>query len=216
MLSTGRWVFLAFVLFRSPCSSAQESSLGIRVGPSFSSFFSSATAYTFLGGVTAGVYTRRWVSDNWSLQPELLYARMGAKRVVNPYTIIPVKLDYVRLPIMGLYYITNSINLHAGPDLGYLISAHERIGQEDEDLSPNFNRFDVAVAAGVSFQLQERLDLTFRYTYGLTQLVKEPSTEYPTNRALQITFGYTWVSFANHARSRGGGRGTRRRVRKRM
>jgi hypothetical protein len=195
---------------------AQQSALGVKAGPSFSTFFSSATDYTFLGGATAGIYSRTWISDNWTLQAELLYARMGAKRMVDLYTILPLKLDYVRLPVMGMYYVSNAINVHAGPDLGYLVSAHERVVTEDSTLSPSFNRFDLALAGGITFQLQEELDLTFRYVYGISQLVKAPSAEYPYNRALQITFGYSLKTTAHHARARGGGHGAHRRMKRRL
>jgi hypothetical protein len=212
MLLHFRMPLLAAMCLFSSLSPAQQSGLGFKAGVTFSTLQSSAANYDFLGGYTFGVYSCRWLSDDWSLQPELLFTRLGAKRMVDAYTPVPIKLNYVRLPVLLKFHATDQWSLHAGMDMGLLIGNHQYVTEGAAPLSEGFNRLDPAFAIGTGMELQDRLDLNVRYTYGLMLVSKDANIGYPTNRSLQLTLSFRWITYVHRARSRShhskGGGGT--------
>ena len=102
---------------------AQE--FGAKAGVNFASLngdedFDGRTSF-FVGGVVEFE-----ISESFSLQPELLYSSQGAKSSFSEEGFdieSTIKLDYLNIPIMAKYYVTEGFSIEAGPQIGFLLSA---------------------------------------------------------------------------------------------
>ncbi|RAU84037.1 porin family protein [Pontibacter arcticus] len=124
---------------------APNAGIGIKGGVNFSNIRGSDTGN--LGNTSghtnfhAGVFAQFPIGDHFSVQPEVLYSRKGYE--LNDAIF---RFDYLELPVLAAYNITNHISVHAGPQVGIMLSAKEE-GKE-VDLEP-YNTFDYGVAAGI-------------------------------------------------------------------
>lgn len=112
----------------------------------------------------AGLYAQFAVSDFFSLQPELLYSRKGYER--NDSTF---RFDYLELPVLAVFNLSDNISIHLGPQIAAMVSAQE----EDKEVDiERFNTFDYGVAGGFEGRIN-RFRLGARYSLGLADLIKK-------------------------------------------
>ncbi|NLH76085.1 MAG: PorT family protein [Acidobacteria bacterium] len=139
-----------------------------------------------------------------SVQPEVLYTRMGAK-IEEDIEGVPFSLkyqfDYVQVPVLLKFNVVPAGPvrpfLYAGGYGGYLLKAKgvmEGGGESDEaDLTENFERFDYGVVGGLglAFKLPGlSLSVEGRYNYGLANFIKDPlEGESGKNRSLMALVG---------------------------
>ncbi|MEW4924317.1 porin family protein [Algibacter sp. 2305UL17-15] len=64
------------------------------------------------------------ISAEFFVQPELLFSSQGYK--VDNGTGV---LNYINLPIIGKYFVTDELSIEAGPQIGYLLSATIKVDE---------------------------------------------------------------------------------------
>jgi hypothetical protein len=117
-----------------------------------------------------------------AIQPELLYSSKGSKlkydNIIQGKGEYRFNMNYLELPVMGVFHIGDVFNVQVGPYISYLTSAN--IKNMDEDLTiqgvtdlkeDNFNRLDYGVAAGVGLDFNGFV-VGARYNYGLKEVGK--------------------------------------------
>jgi hypothetical protein len=141
----------------------------------------------------AGFFATIGLSDNLTLQPELLYANKG----IGPFDRRFGRtegLHYLNIPVMFQYNLWRGLNLGLGPELGILLN---------RDLTL-VNDFDLGLNVGASYALTDRWLIDIRYNRGLVDnsnaqvvtAIDPVTTEFTTinpkstNRSLQLTVGY--------------------------
>src|SRR5699024_6216096 len=117
--------------------------------------------------------------EKFGIQPELLYSMKGSKYEESEEIMgvsinyeEKTKLDYIDLPIMAKYYVTEGFSVMAGPHIGFLVSAKSEVeasgGGEEEsgevDIKDGLSSIDFGVGAGVGYQLENGLFFNARYT----------------------------------------------------
>ena len=143
-----------------------------------------------------------------SINPELLFSNKGYRfegtRTTNPPGNGAVHLNYVNMPILLGYQVQEKINILAGFELGYLISARSKFDSETVDISGIWNnKLDFGAAVGLRYFLTESFPLELRYTHGLTSVIKDVTLTDANgfviennakfqNRALQFSIGYVF------------------------
>ena len=67
-------------------------------------------------GLSAGFFAGARLGDKLGLQIDALYSQQGAE-VGQTYSDIvqDFNLDYISIPVVVKYYITENLNIHAGP-----------------------------------------------------------------------------------------------------
>lgn len=135
-----------------------------------------------LTSFNAGIYAKLPLTDAIAIQPELLYSRKGAELVydnVFAEGTAKFKLNYIELPILLKFNLTDNFNIHAGPYFAYLIDAQVTNETDDgtfdfEDNYDNddFNKFDYGLSAGVGLDF-ESIGIGVRYNYGLQTVGKD-------------------------------------------
>jgi hypothetical protein len=127
------------------------------------------------------------INEDFVVQPELLYSAQGGK-----YDEFTLALDYLYLPVMGKYFVSDEFSLEAGPQFGYLLSAKlkdnsssgdsggggtvDTVGRPSkntsakratEDVKEDIKSFDFGLNIGASYILENGINLGLRYYLGL-------------------------------------------------
>ncbi|MDR2910020.1 MAG: PorT family protein [Bacteroidales bacterium] len=134
-------------------------------------------------GIHAGIFAEYTLNNFVGIQGELLYSMMGSEEEYSwpiPDTDnlgnakIIYKNDYVVLPIIAKLYVIKGLSLDLGPQLGYIISAKDKINKNGETTTTNYydivdGKFDVAFAMGLSYKLSNRFSVSGRFNLGITE-----------------------------------------------
>ena len=130
------------------------------------------------------------ISDTFSVQPEVLYSLQGAD--VDDITI---NTNFINLPIMAKYYVTEGLSLEAGPQIGFLIKANakEKDSSISFDVKDSFKSIDFGFNIGAGYKLESGLNFALRYNLGLTDISNSDNEDAKwKNRVLQFSVGYTF------------------------
>lgn len=202
---------------------AQEITFGVKAGPQLSGFIGSGVESESIVAAFGGVYANFKLSDNVFLQPELLYSMQGAKsslRVgstgLDDYGILDerINLKYLNIPIMLQYTVAQHVRLEIGPQLGILLKSeleedfepNQGVNSEQieliYDLKESTKTIDFSLNIGSVYELDNNLNFTLRYSFGLTtigdlepgEFIKTLTSELPNskNSVLSLGVGYTF------------------------
>jgi hypothetical protein len=119
-----------------------------------------------------GVFLHHTINKNWCFQPELLYSGEG-QRYFSGGEEHTLALDYLQLPLMIQYYPVPNIYLEAGPQVGVLLSAQDKVNGFDEghsNVKGDFSSAQVAIGLGAGIKASEQIIFYGRYNFGLTDV----------------------------------------------
>ncbi len=179
---------IAIILIAGFSSKAQVS-VGLKLATNFANIIqvsgsgekvntSSRTAFSF------GGFAKISLSEKIKLQPEFLYQGMGGK-----ISDITFKNDYVSVPILIQYAVTNNFSLEAGPQIGLLVSSKV----SGEDVKDAFKSSDIQLLIGASLGLTDKLGAGVRYGMGISNITTDSYSSVKTdlkNRAFSIMVSY--------------------------
>ncbi|MFV8393378.1 porin family protein [Flavobacterium sp. LB2P6] len=138
-------------------------------------------------GFHVGVYGESFISESFSIQPELMYSQQGYK-ITNSSGTFTQKLDYINLPLMLKAYPSRNFFLEAGPQIGLAVSHKEEydgLFSGSQQYDPN--NFDWGMNFGGGFKTDSGISLGVRYHLGLGDLYDEGKAQ---NRVLQFSLGF--------------------------
>lgn len=134
-------------------------------------------------GYHFGAYLNFPISDGFALQPEVLYSTKGSKAEYdydlglfgNVKGNAQIKLDYIDIPLLGVFRIGDNFELHAGPYFGFLANSSYKFegtidsdGSNDID-SDSFKNLDYGLVGGFAININA-LQIGARYNYGLQKV----------------------------------------------
>jgi len=152
-------------------------------------------------GFNAGVFMNAPISEEFSIQPEVIYNDLGSKvkytlNGANNNVEYSTNLGYIAVPVMFQYNATPAFYVEAGPEFGFLVNAKSKIKSGDSSASydldtDNFNTFNAGLGLGAGYYFTPNLGLTARYTAGLTKIGKD-NTAYSDskNNVFQVGLAY--------------------------
>jgi len=179
---------------------AQNVEFGAKAGVNFASINGDDTEeFDMRTSFHIGAVAEFLFSERFSLQPELIYSSQGAKMSDEGFDFI-IKLNYINLPIMAKYYVTEGLSLEIGPQFGFLLSAKAKSEfdgeSEEEDIKDELNNFDFGINFGAGYKLENGLSFTARYNYGFSNLADSDSEDlYDTNinnGVIQLSVGFNF------------------------
>jgi hypothetical protein len=171
-------VVAAFMLVANLQSNAQTKRAGIKGGLNISNLFiDNVTDENARLGFHVGVYGQLFSSETFAIQPELLFSTKGSK---NQYTSgslnqeVKYNLNYIDLPILAVFKLGESVEIHAGGYASYLVNANisysgDLANGADEVDKDNLSSYDYGLAGGLGFNLNN-VQIGFRYNYGLVKI----------------------------------------------
>lgn len=137
-----------------------------------------------------GIYGESFISDDFSIQPELMYSQQGYE-IRNSSGTFTQKLNYINLPIMFKAYPSDHFFLEVGPQVGFAISHKEEFDSSFNlfDTSQEFdpNSFDYGANFGAGFKSDSGVSLGVRYHLGLGDIYDDGS---PKNRVWHFSIGF--------------------------
>lgn len=159
-------------------------------------------------GFVFGAVLELGVSENFSIQPELLFSQHGFKfedEFFGEVISVKTRFNYLQLPVLAKAKFGSDafgFNIVAGPHLGFGIgdisTEAEVLGEKEKESvswdEAEFNKFDFGVTGGVGISFAAgpgRLGLDARYQLGLGNLIGEPEeSEKASNRNMQVSLSY--------------------------
>lgn len=184
---------------------AQPTEVGIKAGPSFSTWRSATAVFRPLEGAVVGIYAPTPINTGLILQTEALIAVGGTTLPADGRRDQAIRTFMVRTPVTLRLKVNERLELACGADAALLLGSTAPGGSVLAGLKDRMRPVQGALITGFSFRPTRSTDLSFRYTYGITTLLRDDVLYYPTERTVQFTMGRRLT------RLKGGGTGYRRR-----
>ncbi|MCB0380178.1 MAG: PorT family protein [Flavobacteriales bacterium] len=141
-----------------------------------------------LNGYHGGLIAEIKTPTDWGFEVDALMSSKGTRiEGLNSNletALLDYKLNYLDFPVLVKKYFLSVINVQAGPQFSYLLSAN----YDGNDVKSNLHSFDLAAVVGLGIDVKVA-KASIRYNYGLTEIGKGDGH----NSVLQITLGI-WVN----------------------
>ena len=187
---------LAFGLFFLPShSAAQRAGLGMKGGFTYGRLVSGTRPSTDVPGAVIGFHAPMRIANRFELQPELQAAALGSGLGMADGGNRTLRMLYLHMPVMGKYFMGNTFNLQAGPQLGLLLSAQQAVEDGTLDVSEQFDKLDIGANLGVGLDFPSGVDIGLRFCYGISSAMDTQASGYPRHRNAQLTAGYRFKQF---------------------
>ena len=185
-----RNLILASALMLCMCfaTNAQEISFGAKAGVNFASLngddledLDSRTNFHL------GAVVEFSLSEQFSIQPEVMYSGQGAK-IKEGGEEATLQFDYINIPILAKYYVTEGLSLELGPQIGLNINSKLEFDGDTEEIEDT-ESLDLAGAFGLGYKLDQGLFFQARYNLGFTDISKDEDVK---NGVFQLSVGYSF------------------------
>ncbi len=179
---------LGLVAFSTTALAQQEVKFGPKAGINLANLSGDIEDNKMLIGFHVGGFAEIKFNDKFAIQPEILYSAQGTKMDFSE-TIMGItyaaeadtKLNYINVPIMAKYYITENFAVEAGPYVGFLMSANSKGSSSaaginieyDEDIKDELSTIDFGLGIGASFNMDNGFFIGARANFGLTTVDKD-------------------------------------------
>ena len=191
-------VFVFLIFNNNVKAQNTDMAIGFKSGANYSSYTPryiisgfEDLRYDIKFGFYIGGFANFEISDEFKIQPELIFAIQGSKFVnenleltdtngfssivdfetnINEFTII--------IPIVAKYFVSESFYLEGGPQFGYIINRKENIikdpfadisGTPTEPMDFDYDKFDFGLTFGIGYKFSEKISVNTRYFFGLIE-----------------------------------------------
>jgi hypothetical protein len=79
------------------------------------------------------------------------------------------KVNYIQLPILSDFHLSNKLSISIGPEVAYLLSSKYKSNYGTEKVNYIFNNFELSGVVGVTYKIVENFDVGIRYSHSITQ-----------------------------------------------
>lgn len=165
-------------------STAQDRRMGIKGGLNLSNLYvDDVDDESARVGFHVGVYGQIVSTETFAIQPELLYTTKGSESEWNGLIDQTVKfnLNYLELPVLAVFKLGESAEIHIGPYFSYLLGANidteGDLGGTNEELDrDNFKSFDFGLSGGFGLNFGA-VQIGARYNYGLSEIADSDAAD---------------------------------------
>ncbi len=194
-------ILLLLVVLLLTNVNAQDILLGVKGGLNLSQITSQKrnTRVAYHYGVMAEFKVE---NERFTFQPEILYSAQGYtiryKKTNHSKT---GKYDYIAIPIMFKYYLSDELNLQVGPQFSFNVKSEFGVDSNNGSTSLKMGEralktFDFSIGAGVGYKFSNKFNLTIRYNLGATDIYRlSPQSQIQSqtlirNSVFQFSVGY--------------------------
>jgi hypothetical protein len=171
----------------------------------------------FATGFHAGGFAEIGLNDWFAFQPEILFSMQGTKRDldsdiggIKTVSKFALTTNYVNIPLLAKYLVTEQLFIVAGPQLGFLLSATSKsestttigsivtkVDTPSQDFKDNLNSFNLGLGVGAGYFITDNIFAEARYNLGVSNDAKKEK-DAPSGSAdpeaksssIQISLGY--------------------------
>lgn len=168
---------LVLILFTATLVNAQ---FGIKGGANFSSIDGKIRNIELDTKISyhIGIFYEIRLGNTFSFQPEAIYSVQGAD-IDSNHRLDEIDLQYINFPLLLKANLFPKLSLEAGPQFSYLTSDNLKNVIKTE-------KFDFALAGGVTVNITNSLFIQGRYVYGLSEFSKDAEIK---NKNIQLSLG---------------------------
>ena len=146
-------------------------------------------------GMFFGGFAELCLTNEFAIQPEILYSMQGANYSQSDGYEGKLKLDYLNLPIMAKIKIVDELYIQAGPQIGFLLSATDEFKSAgdsgNDDILEDLNIIDFGVNLGLGYQLHNGINFGARYNLGLSDINNVTGNNFNNqNGVFQFSVGF--------------------------
>jgi len=171
-------------LFSYNSASAQVAKAGVKVGLNVSNLYiDDVSDENARYGLNIGLYGQVLATETMALQLELLYSTKGAKAEYRGAFSqdVTFNLNYLDLPVMAVFKLGESAEIHLGAYGAYLLNANityagDAINAVDELDEDQLQSFDAGLVAGFGMNFGAA-QVGARYNYGLSKIAKSDAAK---------------------------------------
>ena len=182
-------IFFTLLILSTALLSAngQKLKFGLKGGLNLANLGEDATGIEYRIGIHAGGFASIPVVAGFLLQPEIVYSQQGAQADFGDDEL---KYDYLNIPVMVKFMLTNHFNLQAGPQLGILLSAQQEVNRQDVDIKDSLKSSDFGVGFGLGYETADNVAIDVRYNWGISDTADDgnDNLSFP-NRVIQVSLG---------------------------
>jgi len=155
-----------------------------------------------MGNVNAGVYLRFAVAPGFGIQPEVVYSGQGAGYRVNGVSD-NYHANYINIPVLLKWTSRQGLYIETGPQVGFLVSAHEHVQGNSYENKDLYKSADFAWVFGFGYKIpMSPVGIDFRYNLGISNIENLDVTQQNGSiRNSVVQLGLTYQLF-NSARRR--------------
>jgi hypothetical protein len=181
---------IILLLFISSSLFSQGLTFGIKGGANLGKI----SGHTFKDEFTLGYHVGAFATiggKKWAIQPEVLLSQVSTDTSTNfsdVYSfenIKKIKLQYLTIPIMLNYNISNLLSIQAGPQFGILLDHDKNLVQNGKDA---FKSGDFSLAAGLQLNVL-KFRAYGRFVGGVTDLNNIRDDDTWKVQAIQLGIG---------------------------
>ncbi len=173
---------------------AQSIGFGIKAGANLNKISGQEFKQGYELGYHAGLFGEIGLGKKFGLQPELLWNQVNTKKAAGTNSALTgwqdnttsIKLQYLTVPLLLRYNLTNSVAINLGPQYGILINQNNStFGNAKEAVKSG----DFQLVGGVTINFSS-LRIYGRYNIGLSSINDAPNTDNWKSQQIQFGVGY--------------------------
>ncbi|MEO8719774.1 MAG: porin family protein [Ginsengibacter sp.] len=178
------------LLFISSSLFSQGLTFGIKGGANLGKISGQSFKNEFTLGYHVGAFATIG-GKKWSVQPEVLFSQISSDTATNFNSVYSfnnikkIELQYLTIPILLNYKLSNIFSIQAGPQFGILLDQNKNLVQNGKDA---FKSGDFSMAAGLQLNLLKFL-VYGRFVGGLTDMNNLSNDETWKVQTIQVGIG---------------------------
>ena len=167
---------------------AQDASFGLKGGLNIATIGGDAEGVSSKAGIHFGAFSRMEVSESLIFQPELIYSMQGS--ALDGTGDPKANYSYLNIPMIFRIYPNNEgFHIHAGPQIGFLLSGEISAADVDIDVKNQLNSIDFALGLGMGYDINNII-LDARYNLGINSSAEDDTEGSFPLRTLQLSIGF--------------------------
>src|SRR5450432_3060124 len=171
---------------------SQTFHLGIKGGANVNKLTGESFKDEFSYGYHLGAFVEIGLGNKFSVQPEVVFNQLRqdtSSSFKDIYSLSNVrsniKLNYLSIPVLLNYKLSNFFILQAGPQFGILMNQNEKLLQNGQDA---FKKGDFSMLGGVQLKFSS-LRIYGRYALGLSNLNDIDNKDKWKSQSFQVGIG---------------------------
>ncbi len=175
-------------------ASAQRVGFGPKAGINISMLTDKYIDYSTRVSYHAGAFLEYDFSKCFSIELAALYSSQGGKVNKVATSLIEssdatLRLNYINIPLLAKFYMWRGLNIFAGPQFGFVVSAQQKIeGGDWLKVRDDWRTFNIYAVGGVGYTWRCGLLLSAQYNWGFIDMYR--SRDVVRNGVLQISAGW--------------------------